>query len=185
MKQHIDEPTRCWGSVSTSLLDLIIPRDDPDVTDIKIESPIGKRDHAVISCRLLCKYMNITITKTRFQYDEASYSEMKRVVNIDWMTEFEKCEDNVKEMWGVFTRKMREAKKFIPKRTVKLNNNNSSNKNKYKRPLDRKSLCRIKRKSRLWEKYCQTNDGQVYMYLEYQVSNQVRHITRKAQNRKC
>ena len=105
---------------------------------------------------------------------------MKRVMDIDWKTEFEKCEDNVKEMWRVFNRKMREAEKFIPKRTVKFNNNSSSNKNKYKRPLDRKSLCRIKRKSRLWEKYCQTNDGHVY--LEYRkVSNQVRRITRKAQ----
>ena len=180
MKQHIDKPTRGRGRVSPSLLDLIITRDDSDVTDIKIDSPIGKSDHAVISCRLLCNYVNITRTKTRYQYDKADYSEMKRVMDIDWKTEFEKCEDNVKEMWRVFTRKMHEAEKFIPKRTVKLNSNSSSNKNKYKRPLDRKSLCRIKRKSRLWEKYCQTNDGQVY--LEYRkVSNRVRRITRKAQ----
>ena len=180
MKQHIDKPTRCRGSVSPSLLDLIITRDDSDVTDIKIESPIGKSDHAVISCLLLCNYVNITRTKTRFHYGKADYSEMKRVMDIDWKTEFEKCEDNVKELWRLFTRKMREAEKFIQKRTVKLNSNSSSNKNKYKRPLDRKSLCRIKRKSRLWEKYCQTNDGQVY--LEYRkVSNQVRRITRKAQ----
>ena len=124
--------------------------------------------------------MNINRIKTRFQYDKADYSEMKRVMDINWKTEFEKCEDNVKEMWGVFTRKMHEAKMFIPKRTVKLNSNSSSNKNKYKRPLDMKSLCRIKRKSRLWEKYCQTNDGQVYV--EYRkVSNQIRCITRKAQ----
>ena len=124
--------------------------------------------------------MNITRTKTRFQYDKANYSEMKRVMHIDWKTEFEKSEDNLKEMWIVFTRKMRQAEKFISKRTVKLNSNSSSNKNKYKRPLDRKSLCRIKRKSRLWERHCQTNDGQVY--LEYRkVSNQVRSITKKAQ----
>ena len=60
--------------------------------------------------------MNITKTKTRFQYDKADYSEMKRVMDIDWKTEFEKCEDNVKEMWRAFTRKMREAEKFIPKK---------------------------------------------------------------------
>ena len=180
MKQHIDKPTRGRGSVSPSLLDLIITRDDSDITDIKIESTIGKSDHAVISCRLLCNYVNITRTKTRFQYDKADYSEMKRVMDIDWKTEFEKCEDNVEEMWRVFTRKMREAEKFIPKRTIKFSSNSSSNKNKYKRPFDRKSLCRIKRKSRPWEKYCQTNDGHVY--LEYRkVSNQVRRITRKAQ----
>ena len=49
-----------------------------------------------------------------FQYDKADNNEMKRVMDIDWKTEFEKCEDNVKEMWRVFTRKMREAEKLIP-----------------------------------------------------------------------
>ena len=42
MKQHIDKPTRGRGSVSLSLLDLIITRDDSDVKDIKIESLLGK-----------------------------------------------------------------------------------------------------------------------------------------------
>ena len=50
MKQHTDKPTRGRGSVSPSLLDLIITRDNSDVTDIKIEFPIRKGDHAVISC---------------------------------------------------------------------------------------------------------------------------------------
>ena len=49
MNQHIDKPTRGRGSVSPSLLDLIITRDDSDITDIKIESTIGKSDHAIMS----------------------------------------------------------------------------------------------------------------------------------------
>jgi hypothetical protein len=49
-------------------------------------------------------------------------------------------------------------------------------------PLDKKSLSKIKRKQRLWTRFLNTRDGEIYT--EYcQVRNQVRNITRQHEKR--
>ena len=80
-------------------------------------------------------------------------------------------------MWQVYKLKMDEAMKCIPMKVV---TDGPGRQGKKFTPLDRKTLSKIKRKERLWKRYCQTNDGQIY--LEYsRLSNQIRSATRKAQ----
>ena len=56
----------------------------------------------------------------------------------------------------------------------------NDNKKADRTPPDRKRLSKIKRKDRLWVRYCKTSDGKIYF--EYcKAQNQARCITRKAQ----
>ena len=109
-------------------------------------------------------------------YDKANYEEMRKVLDIDWEEKLKSCGDNVNKMWEIFKNKIKEAEELIPSKIVTINGKNK----KYKTYLDRKSLAKIKRKNRLWDRYCKTSSGQVY--LEYcRTRNQVRKLTRKAQ----
>ena len=101
---------------------------------------------------------------------------MWKELEIDWEEKLKSCGDNVNKMWEIFKNKMKEAEELIPSKIVTINGKNK----KYKTSLDRKSLAKIKRKNRLWDRYCKTSSGQVY--LEYcRTRNQVRKLTRKAQ----
>ena len=86
---------------------------------------------------------------------------------------FADWDKDVHQQWKLFINIYQEAKKqCIPKRIVESPNST------YSVPLDRKSSLKIKRKNRLWERYLNTKDGEVY--LEY-CNLQIRRITRKAQ----
>ena len=80
-------------------------------------------------------------------------------------------------MWKTFSDKLEQAEeRCIPQKKVFINNQLSK---RHSVRLDKKSLSKIKRKNRLWERYCKTQDGEVY--LEFcRLRNQVRSITRKA-----
>ena len=49
MHQHVNEPTRARGNNTPSILDLIITADAQDVLDMKVNSPLGASDHAVLT----------------------------------------------------------------------------------------------------------------------------------------
>ena len=178
--QHVEGPTRGRGNDTPSTLDLLLTRGDDIVEDLTIESPLGKSDHAVIRAKLVCNFQGMPITKTRFQYDKADFNKMKDLLTLDWKSVLEEDFNtgNVDNMWVIFRNKITEAiDTCVPKRTVTINGKNS---NKRGNKLDRKALSKIKRKNRLWDNYCKTSDGQVY--LEYcKVRNQVRSLTRKTE----
>ena len=176
LTQLIDVPTRGRGNDTPSTLDLMITNDNAVVGDIRVDAPLGKSDHALISARVVCQLETKPITKTRFIYDKANYEEMRRVLDIDWEDTLNACGNDINKMWKTFKSKMEEAEKLIPKKVITINDN----KRKYAKPLDRKTLAKIKRKNRLWERYTRSNDGKAY--LEYcKVENQVRGLTRKAE----
>ena len=179
-KQHIDKPTRGRGSDKPSTLDLFITRDDDVLDDIIINSPLGKSDHAVIIVKFKCNFETVKKTKTKYLYDKANFEKMRDMLSINWEEELGLDDQNsdVNCMWDKFRNKVKQAEdECIPRKTVCTNGNNKPAKHTTK--LDRKSMSKIKRKDRLWEQYCKTRDGRVY--LDYCKSrNQVRNLTRKA-----
>ena len=50
--QHIKEPTRGRGSNTHSCIDLVFSNEECMISDINLESPLGKSDHSVISLHL-------------------------------------------------------------------------------------------------------------------------------------
>ena len=175
LTQHIEVPTRGRGTDKPTTLDLLITNDDALVEDLIVGAPVGKSDHAVISVNIVCDLEMKPISKKRFMYDKANYDDMRKVLDINWEENLKSCGDDVNKMWAMFKSKMKEAEELIPSTVVTINGKNK----KYKTPLDRKSLAKIKRKNRLWDRYCKTSSGQAY--LEYcRTINQVRSLTRKA-----
>ena len=165
---HIEVPTRGRGTDKPTTLDLLITNDDALVEDLIVGAPVGKSDHAVISVNIVCDLEMKPISKKRFMYDKANYDDMRKVLDINWEENLKSCGDDVNKMWAMFKSKMKEAEELITSKVVTINGKNK----KYKTPLDRKSLAKIKRKNRLWDRYCKTSSGQAY--LEYcRTRNQV------------
>ena len=125
--------------------------------DIRVDAPLGKNDHALISAKMVRQLETKPITKTRPIYDQANYEEMKRVLDIDCEDTLNACDDDINGMWNFFKGKMEEAKKLI---LAKLIINDK--KKKYDKPLGRKTLPKIKCKNRLLEIYSKSNDGKAY-----------------------
>ena len=175
LTQHIDCPTMGRGSDKPSTLDLLLTDQEANIAEIQIDSPLGKSDLALISATLFCYFPVPNRTKISYQYDKANFEEMQKILMIDCETVLNDCSTEINKMWEIFLNKMKEVENMIPKKVIKNNNKKGD-----RTPLDRKSLSKIKRKDRLWERYCKTSDGKIY--LEYcKARNQVRRITRKAQ----
>ena len=99
---------------------------------------------------------------------------MKPMLDIDWEAKIKECPENEDQQWNKYKTKCCEAElKCIPKNIVRTNNKF------FTIPLDRKSLGKIKKKKRLWNKYIQTKSGEVYQNY-CRLRNQIRRITRKA-----
>ena len=180
LTQHITEPTRGRGSDTPSTLDVLLTLREDIIEELVVDSPLGKSDHALIWATFACNYKPKPVTKTRFQYDKADYDKLKEMMNVDWVSRLNSDGNtgNVDAMWVTFRDHLNEAiKTCIPTKTVTINGKNS---NRNGRKYDRKTLSKIKRKNRLWDNYCKTQDGRVY--LDYcKARNQVRSLTRKAE----
>ena len=172
--QHITMPTRGRGTDIPSTLDLIITKSDDVVEEILVEAPLGKSDHALISAKLTCNFEQIPIKKTRLQYDKGDYQKLMNMLPNDWESILEG--KTVNEMWLIFKGKLDEAiKECIPRKTITING-----KPRRIKKFDKRTLSKIKRKKRIWDRYIRSGDGQ--QYLEYcRLRNQVRAATRKIQ----
>ena len=177
MMQHITEVTRARGNNRGSVLDLLFTWDYEIINDIGIEAPIGKSDHALISAEIPGSAQINGRNKIRCVYDKGDYDLMREKLNLDWEASFADMGDDVEKMWDFLKTKIKEAEKeCVPTRTVYINGKKSK---KHSMKLDTKVMAKIKRKNRLWFRYKQTMDGQIYE--EYRrLSNQVRAATRRA-----
>ena len=88
----------------------MITNDDAVVEDIRVDAPLGKSDHALISARVVCQLETKPITKTRFIYDKANYEEMRRVLDIDWEDTLNACGNDINKMWKILKVKWRRLK---------------------------------------------------------------------------
>ena len=83
LTQHIQDVTRIRGDNTGNTLDLIFTNDEEIVEEIKIDSPLGKSDHACNYVRLDVQELEDSNIKHVFIYEKADYEMMKRKLDID------------------------------------------------------------------------------------------------------
>ncbi len=173
LHQHIQEPTRARGSDEPSLIDLVLTNEENMITDIKIESPIGKSDHSVIHFSFNSYIEIMKSWRTKILYHKGDYEKIREVLDCDWARELRACSD-ISEMWEVFSKKLNSAiEKYIP--CKKIENNNSK---RQSMPMTEKDRAKVRKKHRCWQRYMDTKDGRKYR--EYcRARNQVRRLTRR------
>ena len=173
LTQHILTPTRGRGSDEPSILDLLFTSRNESVESVDFHAPLGKSDHSVLKVMYRSVAKEIP-EKISYDYNKASYEKMRRMLDINWHELFNDCQDDIDLMWGIFMSKYYAADKAcIPKKII------NTGKRKFSYPLDRYSLSRRKKKHRLWKRYLESKDADVYK--EYcKCRNQVRRLSRAA-----
>ena len=174
--QHINTPTRHRHNQNSNILDLILSNNEMAITDIKIESPLGKSDHATIKFSVNCNLDIKDNVINKFSFQKGNYERMKEELSLDWDRLFE--DKNVDEAWSIFEDKIVESmEKNIPTYTI----NHSKKKKISKTPLTENMLKAIRKKHRMWQRYLETKDGQKYQ--EYcRARNKIRALTRGARS---
>ena len=111
--RHVFVPTR-FRNEQESTLDLVFTKEMEDVKNIEVIQPLGKSDHAVVVCDLVCEWNPKILCRPKKLYHKGNYEEMnKRLNEINWEAEFEgKC---VQQKWDYFKCKLEEvANQYIP-----------------------------------------------------------------------
>ena len=80
----IQKPTRHRINQNSNLLDLVLSEQEEDIDEIKIQDPIGKSDHNVISFRYIINADFDNTKVEKFNYNKANYEEMKEDLDINW-----------------------------------------------------------------------------------------------------
>ena len=73
--QHVDKSTRFRNNES-SLLDLILTREELDVMNIEVFHPLGKSDHGVVMADFICEWKTRVEQKPRRIYSKGNYAKI-------------------------------------------------------------------------------------------------------------
>ena len=173
LTQFVSAPTRGRGDAEPSLLDLFLSNVEDSLDYLFIDNPLGKSDHALIKGGYRCAPEPLP-PKMRCCYEKADFVRMRDMLNLDWEEVFQECKDDVDSQIQIFLNRYREAERLcVPKKVVHVGSK------RFSYPLDKKALAKKRKKYRLWKRYMETNDGQIFA--EYRrASNQLRNLTRKA-----
>lgn len=169
--QHILENTRGRGSDNPSLIDLVFSNEEGMVSDVNVDAPLGKSDHAFISYCLNVHRNGPKGVKTVYRYDRADWDRMSDLMNIDWKEKLRGLDTN--GQWVTFRDMLLGVvEQCVPKKTV-------SRDGKRRRDVENRKLrTKVKRKQRLWNRYIKGGDMKAYE--EYKrCRNQIRTLTRK------
>ena len=147
--QHVFAPTRFRGD-QESTLDLTFTKEEEDVKNIEVIQPLGKSDHGIVICDLICEWnLNINERPKRL-YHKGNYTEINRCLNeINADQEFE--EKNLHEKWEVFKYKLEEIlDRFIPLSEPK----------RYSAPwMNKKVVKAYKKKYCAWKRYMESKNS--------------------------
>ena len=173
--QHVTKYTRARANSEPSTLDLIFTNEEDMIESICHESPLGHSDHCVLKFKFKCYQDRSQEQTQRWNYYKGDYVNMQKELDIDWDNLFEGLKPN--QMIDLFLSKYNEARqKHIPiinsKAGVKAKKHNYL-------PLDDKTVAKIKKKHRCWQRYIESRDENKYK--EYtRTRNQVKKMVRKA-----
>ena len=161
LHQHITVPTRFGrerdtGIIQESTLDLIFTKEEEDVKNIEVLQPLGKSDHAIVICDLVCEWKANKVHKPRRQYHKGNYEEMIRLLEeVNWETEFEG--KNIQQKWECFKKILEEVTdRCIPMSVPK----------KHQAPwMNRKVVRAYKHKYFAWKRYMENKSS--FRWREY------------------
>ncbi len=157
--QNVDQPTRARNNDTPHILDLVLTNYDY-VENIDYKSPLGKSDHALLQIKCNRSISESEYNSDKLNFSKGNYLALKEALKLDWDSIFLSCNNDVDQMWSVFKKIVQEQTEiFIPV----INNFNAWKKSTWTRPIS-KDLCKlIKRKHRLWTRFIETKDAEVYV----------------------
>ena len=79
--QHIQEPTRSRRSNIPPSIDLIFTNEKGMISDINLDSPLGKSDHTVMLFQFNVYSSSNNAPKTCYKYDKGNYNNMNDFLN--------------------------------------------------------------------------------------------------------
>ena len=104
--QHVYAPTR-FRNDQESTLDLIFTKEEEDVKNIEVLQPLGKSDHGIVLCDLICEWKAKKTFRPRRLYHKGNYAEINRLLRqTDWEMEFEN--KDVHQRWEILKIKLEE-----------------------------------------------------------------------------
>ena len=119
--QHVTEPTRCRGTNTPSIIDLILSGDENQISNLEYLSPLGKSDHSVLSFSVKCCSERKAPT-LRFTYNNADFISMKNhLSSTDWKKMFKDAADGmqVEDLWQIFKETILDLRKrFVPLKEI-------------------------------------------------------------------
>ena len=94
---------------------MIFTNEEDDVKNIEIVNPLGKSDHGVIMCDIICEWKTNAFFIPMRLYHKGNYEQMNTLINeVDWEAVFTGL--NIHQRWELFKRKLEEfAKQCVPK----------------------------------------------------------------------
>ena len=115
-----------------------------DQLNIEMLRPLGKSDHGVIVCDVVCEWKENEVFTPKRMYHKGNYNLMNRLIKeVNWNTEFEGL--NIHQKWALFKSKLEKfADQCIPK----------SEPNRYKTPwMNRKVVKAYRNKYFAWKRF--------------------------------
>ena len=165
MKEH----TR-FRNEQSSRLDLIFTKEENDVKNVEILTPLGRSDHARVSADFVSEWKSRVVLKPRRMYSKGKYGRIIRELNlVDWDCEF--LNKSVQECWDIFKSKLEVlVEKYIPMSSPK----------DFNEPWMNNSIMKIcKNKYQAWKRYTETKSYHRYQVYRKEV-NLLKKCTRQA-----
>ena len=82
--QHVKEPTRFRGT-EKSTLDLIFTKEEEDIKNVQVLTPIGRSDHGAVIGEFICKWRSRVVPKKTPIYYKGKYDIIANEINqIGW-----------------------------------------------------------------------------------------------------
>ncbi len=155
LTQHVKEPTRWREKQTPNTLDLILTNKEGLVSDIKVNAPLGKSDHGIITFKIHCTKVIQTKASPRYLYNKANYDQIRTELNVNW-DHLMNGKDAL-QCWDIFKSELEKtSRNNIPRTT--------ENNGKARRPLwmNQSALTKVKKKHAAWNRYLRTKDGHDY-----------------------
>jgi len=175
LHQHVLNATRARVANNPSVLDLVFTSDENMIDKIQYESPLGHSDHGVLLFTVNCSTVISEPNDVKWNFFKGDYESMKKGLDVDWETLM--GDDDINNMWAKFADKIEDLRdKYIPKTKTKAGKNAKKH---HFIPIDQKTIRKIKKKHRLWQRFMETRSGEKYQEFA-KVRNQVKGMMRKA-----
>ena len=179
--QKVTNTTRFREGQKRTMDDLVFVNEESSISDIEYGHPLGKSDHLFLSFELYVpKVKTKENSKYKFNLQKGDYNKM-RVMFTKNIEPLLKDDQEIEEMWNVLKQEVVKCMDIcIPK--------TKCNQNKKCTPLwmNDKVLKKIKKKSKLFQRYSLTKDGKDYSKYA-KMRNESKNLiksTRKAYERK-
>ncbi|WAR05168.1 hypothetical protein MAR_020537, partial [Mya arenaria] len=154
--QHVQQFTRCRNDQPLNLLDLVLSKDENNVTNFEHLPSIGLSDHVTLVFDFCCNYKEVYTGNMSYSYRRCNLPAfVQDWESVNWKETL--CDSDVNEMWSSFSEKYKvSVDKYVPKSKPKTGCKT--------KPLwmSGEVLSHIKKKRHAWDKYLATRRNEDY-----------------------